>query len=231
MMTYNDYKQDLMDNYGSIDRKWKIDGNRLIRFNGEVEEYFYDLHHSPKQNIWGAFEEIRKFNLVHNKQVIYLNLWQRYVLMDLISLKKENISNLNMVKKKAEEVRKIIKKGYSRTMEGGKEVAEAIRNPHGVIEGILDRKRKNDKQEKRSSWVDSKSVEQMKEEYQLKLMEQLEIQKAKEELRKQEIRRQYEIIEKSDFEKKLEKLAERRLRQAINKDSLTKRRGRKKGER
>ena len=67
-----------MDNYGAIDRVWKIDGDKLIRVDGEgVEQYFYDLHISQKNGFWALFDEVKNFNLVYNKQIIKLNLFQR----------------------------------------------------------------------------------------------------------------------------------------------------------
>ena len=86
-MTYNDYKNDLMDNYGAIDRVWKIDGDKLIRVDGEgVEQYFYDLHISQKNGFWALFDEVKNFNLVYNKQIIKLNLFQRYKLFGLLNV-------------------------------------------------------------------------------------------------------------------------------------------------
>lgn len=233
-MTYNDYKNDLMDNYGAIDRTWKIDGDKLIRLDGEGEEqYFYDLHISQKNGFWALIDEIRKFNLVYNKQIIKLNLFQRYKLFGLLNDKVDHIISLNRVKKQMSDFEKMAKKGYHRTFEGGKQIAKAIRNqgpnPAGIIGEILETKRERDK--KKSDWVglggtvsDQTSepkhkfdYEELKRRYQLQLKIELENQRTASDLD-----RQYVEDQKSKFQKRLEELAKRRMDSSISFDDLRK---------
>ena len=240
-MTYNEYRNDLMDNYGAIDRTWKLNENKLIILDGEGNElYFYDLYHSEKDGFFGVLEEIRRFNLVNDKNVVKLNLYQRYKLMSLIALKKDYITELNRVKKQMSDYEKLIKKGVHKTMEGGKTIAKAIRrqgpNPVGIIQDVLDTKRIRDKAKVVSEKPEIKPAptkpspkydyESLKARYQLQLRMELERDKTANDLD-----RQYLETQKSKFQKRIEELAKKRLEDSISREDIMTRKSTQKGER
>jgi len=217
-MTYKEYQQDLMDNYGAIDRTWKLSDNKLIRFDGEGNElYFYDLYHSEKNGFFGALEEVRRFNLVNNKYVVKLNLYQRYKLMSLIGLKKDDITKLNRVKKVMSDYEKSAMRAYSRTVEGGKQVAKAIRNqgpnPVGIIGEVLERKRDTNKGNCEKPRIKPAPTSILGLE---KLKSELELQKQEEKLKSVD---RYGI-EKSKFQQRIEKLAKERLNNSVDISNL-----------
>lgn len=235
-MTYNDYKNDLMDNYGAIDRVWKIDGDKLIRVDGEgVEQYFYDLHISQKNGFWALFDEVKNFNLVYNKQIIKLNLFQRYKLFGLLNDKVDHIKSLNRVKKQMSDFEKMAKKGYHRTVEGGKQVAKAIRNQRGSIPGVISEIIENnrEKDKKKSDWVGLGGTvsgnnqtnesndrfkfdyEELKKRYQLQLKIELENQRTANDLDVQ-----YVNDQKSKFQKRLEEMAKKRLDNSVSVEDI-----------
>lgn len=231
-MTFNEYRNDLMDNYRSIDRTWKRDGDKLIRLNGEGEEqYFYDLHFSDKNGIWALFDEVRKFNLVHNKQVVKLNIIQRYRLYGLLKDKVQVIKALNNVKKQMSDFEKIAIKAYSRTVEGGKQIAKTMLNefPNPVMDVI---NIKNSVKRRKTTKIINCNCpsgetnkpkhkfdyEELKERYKLQLRIELEHQRTADDLTRQEV-----DMQKSKFQKRIEELAKKRLNDSIDKNELIKR--------
>jgi len=215
-MTYNDYKNDLMDNYGAIDRMWKIDSNRLIRVNGEgVEQYFYDLFHSEKDNFLGVLEEVRKFNLVNNKNIVKLNLYQRYKLLKLISITKSDLTRLSNMKKQLNDYENRFKKGVSKVVKSNPIV--------NVIGSVKDMVVKNDSHEtpiinKETSNPQYKfDYEELKRGYQLRLKLELEKQRTANDLDRQYIQEQ-----KSIFQKRIEELARKRMNDSVSLDELRK---------
>jgi len=100
-----------MNVYGYENRKWKMDGSKLIRYSEKGEElYFYDLPDFNKSGLVAWYKGLMNFNLVNNKIVINLNLYQKWKLYTLIEDKFNEIQRLNRVKEQITSVSKTIGK-------------------------------------------------------------------------------------------------------------------------
>jgi hypothetical protein len=149
-MDFNHYYRDFMGVYGYENRKWKMDGPKLIRYSEDgTELYFYDLPDFNKAGLVAWFNGLRGFNLVNNKTIIPLNLYQRWKLYSLIEDKFNEIQRLNRVKKQMVSVSETIGRG-------AKAVAKGLINPVEAIDNVIN-KRDQDFYDVRDTWRD-KSV-------------------------------------------------------------------------
>jgi hypothetical protein len=102
-MEFKEYRFDLMDMYGGIDRKWKVDesGHKLIRMDGQDnEQYFYYLPDFTTPGLRAWWRGLRTFSLVVNKQEVPLTFIQRWKLFGLLEDKFSDVKRLVTAKKK-----------------------------------------------------------------------------------------------------------------------------------
>ena len=159
----------------------------------------------------------------------------RKVASSLLNDKVDHIKSLNRVKKQMSDFEKMAKKGYHRTVEGGKQVAKAIRNQRGSIPGVISEIIENnrEKDKKKSDWVGLGGTvsgnnqtnesndrfkfdyEELKKRYQLQLKIELENQRTANDLDVQ-----YVNDQKSKFQKRLEEMAKKRLDNSVSVEDI-----------
>ena len=232
MMTFNDYRRDLMDMYGAIDRKWVKDGSKLIRTDGQDNhEYFYDIFLSQKKGFFGWFESMNNFKLVRGTNVIQLNIIQRYRIFGLLESKLDEIKYLNKFKKQVKAAQKMAE-GFGKSAASiGADIGKATMNqgpnPAGVIGEVLERqtarsKRKTEKPKIKAAPTKPNytiDYELLKNQYKVELQKQLERQKDNIELSRQQFEMD-KVARKSKFQKRLEEMAKKRMEDSITIEDL-----------
>ena len=220
-MDFNHYYRDFMGVYGYENRKWKLEGSKLTRYSEDgTELYFYDLPDFNKAGLIAWFNGLKGFNLVNNKTIVPLNLYQRWKLYGLIEDKFNEIQRLNRVKEQMASVSKTIGRG-------AKAVAKGLINPVEAIDKVIN-KRDQDFYDVRDTWREQSVKEHEKAMKNVKktspfqtrlnqlaeerLRVQLEAQKALDE------RGVY--IQKSKFQQRLEQKAKELRENSITKEEL-----------
>lgn len=206
-MDFNHYYRDFMGIYGYENRKWKMDGPKLIRYSEKGEElYFYDLPDFNQPGLRAWYKGLKGFNLVNNKVVVKLSLRQRWKLYKLIEDKFNDIQRLNKVKGQMVSVGKTLGKGLVRPI---KNVIDLIGDRDQKSYDVTDTWRER---QAPPSPITKRSVYLHKMEQTLK--EKLEVQKKLEE--------RGDYMERMSFDDKLKMRVKAMMDKSISKENIIK---------